>query len=40
MDVLGDTLAVLVEAEVGGVVPERRVEWYDVSSVGRVRDPT
>ena len=30
MDVLGDTLAVLVVRDVGGVVPERRVDWYDV----------
>lgn len=30
MDVLGDTLAVLVERDVGGLLPERRVEWYNV----------
>ena len=33
MDVLGDTLAVLVVRNAGGVVPERRVDWYDISSV-------
>ncbi|MYC89519.1 MAG: hypothetical protein F4X22_15025 [Gemmatimonadales bacterium] len=33
MDVLGDTLAVLVVRDVGGVVPERRVDWYDISTV-------
>ncbi|MXX69779.1 MAG: hypothetical protein F4Y74_12585 [Gemmatimonadales bacterium] len=30
MVVLGDTLAVLVVRDAGGVVPERRVDWYDV----------
>lgn len=34
MDVLGDMLAVLVERDVGGLLPERRVEWYDVSMIG------
>ena len=34
MDVLNDTLAVLVERDVGNVMPERRVDWYDVSTVG------
>ena len=33
MDVLGDTLAVLVVRDAGGVVEERRVDWYDISSV-------
>lgn len=33
MDVLNDTLAVLVERDVGDVMPERRVDWYDVSTV-------
>lgn len=33
MDVLGDTLAVLVVRDAGGVIPERRVDWYDVSGV-------
>lgn len=33
MDVLGDTLAVLVERDAGGIVPERRVDWYDVAAV-------
>ncbi|MDE2663474.1 MAG: hypothetical protein F4Y74_12505 [Gemmatimonadales bacterium] len=33
MDVLGDTLAVLVVRDAGGVIPERRVDWYDISSV-------
>ena len=33
MDVLGDTLAVLVVRDAGGVVEERRVAWYDISSV-------
>lgn len=33
MDVLGDTLAVLVVQDAGGVVEERRVDWYDISSV-------
>ena len=32
MDVLGDTLAVLVMRDAGGVVPERRVDWYDISA--------
>ena len=32
MDVLGDTLAVLVVRDAGGVVPERRVDWYDISA--------
>ncbi len=35
MDVLGDTLAVLVERDVGGLLPERHVEWYDVSIMDR-----
>ncbi len=33
MDVLGDTLAVLVVRDGGGVVQERRVDWYDISTV-------
>lgn len=33
MDVLGDTLAVLVERDAGGVIPERRIDWYDISGV-------
>lgn len=33
MDVLGNTLAVLVERDTGGVVAERRVDWYDVATV-------
>lgn len=33
MDVLNDTLAVLVERDVGNIIPERRVDWYDVSTV-------
>lgn len=33
MDVLGNTLAVLVERDGGGVITERRVDWYDVASV-------
>ncbi len=37
MDVLGDTLAVLVERDAGGVVPERRVDWYDVAAVAASR---
>lgn len=37
MDVLGDTLAVLVERDAGGVVPERRVDWYDVAAVAAAR---
>ena len=32
MDVLGDTLAVLVVRDAGGVIPERRVDWYDISA--------
>ena len=32
MDVLEDTLAVLVVRDAGGVVPERRVDWYDISA--------
>ena len=31
LDVLGDTLAVFVMRDTGGVVPEYRVDWYDVS---------
>lgn len=31
MDVLGNTLAVLVERDNGNAVTERRVDWYDVS---------
>ena len=37
MDILGDTLAVLVERDAGGVVPERRVDWYDVAAVAGAR---
>lgn len=33
MDVLGDTLAVLVVRDAGGVIPERRVDWYDISGL-------
>ena len=33
MDVLGDTLAVLIVRDAGGVVEERRVDWYDLSGV-------
>lgn len=33
MDVLGDTLAVLVVRDAGGVLPERRVDWYDISGL-------
>ncbi|MCZ0936840.1 MAG: hypothetical protein OXJ54_16890 [Gemmatimonadetes bacterium] len=33
MDVLGNTLAVLVQRDVGGVIPERRVNWFDVTQV-------
>ena len=33
MDVLGNTLAVLVERDGGGVISERRVDWYDVAAV-------
>ena len=33
MDILGDTLAVLVVRDVGGGVAERRVDWYDISGV-------
>ena len=33
MDVLANTLAVLVERDVGGVIPERRVDWFDVTAV-------
>ena len=32
MDVLGDTLAVLVQRDIGSVLPERRVDWYDVAT--------
>ncbi len=31
MDVLGNTLAVLVERDTGGVISERRVDWFDVT---------
>ncbi|WP_419942703.1 hypothetical protein [Candidatus Palauibacter sp.] len=31
MDVLGNTLAVLVERETGGVISARRVDWFDVT---------
>lgn len=37
MDVLGNALAVLVERETGGVVRERRVDWYDVTDVAPQR---
>lgn len=33
MDVLGDTLVVLVQRDIGGVLPEHRMDWYDVSTV-------
>lgn len=33
MDVLGDTLAVLVMRDGGGVVPGRRVDWYDLAAL-------
>lgn len=33
MDVLGDTLAVLVQRDIGSVLPERRVDWYDVATL-------
>ncbi len=33
MDVLGDTLVVLVQRDIGGVLPEHRMYWYDVSTV-------
>lgn len=33
MDVLGDTLAVLVERDVGGVIPVRRIDWYDIAAL-------
>ncbi|WP_419861684.1 hypothetical protein [Candidatus Palauibacter sp.] len=37
MDVLGNTLAVLVERDAGGVVAERRVDWYDIGAVPAAR---
>lgn len=37
MDVLGNTLAVLVERDTGGVVRERRVDWYDVTDMAPQR---
>ena len=37
MDVLGNTLAVLVERDTGGVVRERRVDWYDVTHLASQR---
>jgi hypothetical protein len=37
MDVLGSTLAVLVERDGGGVISERRVDWYGVSAVAASR---
>ena len=37
MDVLGNTLAVLVERDTGGVIPERRVDWYDVTDLASQR---
>ena len=33
MDVLGNTLAVLVERDTGGVISERRVDWFDVAAL-------
>ena len=33
MDVLGNTFAVLVERDTGGVISERRVDWFDVTAV-------
>lgn len=37
MDVVGNTLAALVERDTGGVIPERRVDWYDVTDLASRR---
>ena len=37
MDVLDDTLAVLVERDAGNVQAERRVDWYDILTVGDLK---
>lgn len=37
MDVLGDTLAVLVVRDAGGAIPERRVDWYDLAALAARR---